>query len=94
MKTKYRILHHGGRSWLQFESSKGWRYIRDEATSEKDCPKHLPSFISQYFVLNFMDDSFCKEVWVTNYPNINDYFEKNRNRIIAKKEYEKQITYL
>ena len=94
-KTNYRILHHGGRSWLQFEHKSTWRYIRDNATGVYDCPKGIGwRLLPSMNFLNANDDGFFTELWVKQFPNINEYFELNRKRLQAQKDYQKSIIYI
>ena len=94
-KTKYRIVHQRGLSWLQFESKKGWRYIRDGATCKADCPKGIGWIMfPKWQIVCDEDESFFFDVWVKEYPNIQDYFNRNLRNIQEKANCGKSITYI
>jgi len=94
MKTKYRILHHGLRSWLQFESKSGWRYINNNATTEYDCPKSLCwKIIPSFNYLNADSDDFF-EMWTKAFPDIQDYFNRSKETLKYREDYQNKITYL
>ena len=95
MKTKseYRILHQKGRAWLQFKHNDEWLYIKDNALDYRDCPTSIPWF-SKDSLLSMTDDDFFTELWVVAYPNIEDYFERNKERIRKRREYENSIVYI
>ena len=94
MKTNYRILHHGMRSWLQFEHNGKWRYVRDDATCVRDCPTTLCWVITPYLsMMNAHDDNFLIE-WDKSFPDIQDYFELRKTRMAQRSEYERSVTYI
>ena len=94
-KTKYRIVHQRGLSWLQFESKKGWRYIRDGATGEFDCPRGFGWMLSpSHALICNQSEGYFVNVWVKIYPNIQDYFNMNLRNIQEKATCGKSITYI
>ena len=94
-KTKYRIVHQRGLLWLQFESKKGWRYIRDGAIGEFDCPKGFGWMLSpSYALICDQSEGYFINVWVKIYPNIQDYFNMNLRNIQEKATCGKSITYI
>ena len=94
-KTKYRIVHQRGLSWLQFESKKGWRYIRNRATCRADCPRGLGwiMFPDHQLVCN-EDERFLIYAWIKAHPNIQDFFNMNLKNIQEKANCGKSITYI
>ena len=96
MKTNYRILHDAHfRSWLQFESKTGWRYIRNNATCVSDCPKSLTwEILPSYSCISASDDIFLTDCWVKAFPDIQDYFNKIITMNQQAEEYRNKIVYL
>ena len=94
-KSEYRIIYERGFYWLQCNFNGKWKFIRRNATSEKDCSKGLgwSCFPSSSYLCSSGDPNLL-ELYVQKWPHIEYYFNFNKYSAGQLRKLEDRIIYL